>query len=240
MQIRGLTFLILLIVVCPPTSTSAQTSADETRLEELRQWIHAYTDWKQWADKWLGKRQPGVFGARDRREKPDTPDWLPDYCRTTAVIEGTFAAGCRLLDDWQDDRATALIRKQMLDARTQREAPARTRWWNNIHFDALWVTTQVPVTYGVVGIHATHKIRGRFQIFLAPGAILLNVPTPNGREWKPATDLGVSYRLLDFKCPGRHRVATLHVNIAKAWVVGNQESFVDSSVELAGLSVSFK
>lgn len=227
-------------MVSAPNSTSAQTSTDETRLAELREWIHAYTKWKEWADKWLGKREPGVFGARDRREKPDPPDWLADYCRTTPVIEGTFAAGCQLLDDWQDDRATALIRKQMLDARTQREAPTRTRWWNNIHFDALWVTTQVPVTYGVVGIHATHKINGRFQIFLAPGAILLNVPTPDGREWKPATDLGVSYQLLDFKFPGRHRVATLHVNLAKAWVVGNQESFVDSSVELAGLSVSFK
>ena len=133
-----------------------------------------------------------------------------------------------------------MIKEQILDERTRREAPTKTRWWSHIHFDALWLTTQIPATYGVIGIHATHKIAGRLQIFLAPGAMLLNVPTPNGREWKPATDLGISYQLFDFKFPGSGADATLHVNIAKAWMVGNHGSFIDSSVELAGLSVSFK
>jgi hypothetical protein len=240
MRSCGLTFLILSSLVCAPNSTSAQTSADETRQAELQDWVRAYKEWKAWADEWLGKRQPGWFGARDRKEKPDPPAWLSDYCRDSSLVQASFAEGCRLLADWRDDLATALIREQMQKQRTRGEATERTRWWNHIHFDALWLTTQVPVTYGVIGIHATHKIAGRFQIFLAPGAILLNIPTPNGREWKPATDLGVTYQLLDFKFPGRLEPASLHINIAKAWVVGNEGSFIDSSVELAGLSVSFK
>ena len=233
--------LIFLSLAIGGTWASAQTSADETRKAELQEWMRDYAEWKEWAEKWLGKSEPGWFGTRERRAKPSPPEWLAEYCRDTEVVDETFAAGCRLLADWRDDHAAALIREQILDERAVREAPTKTRWWNHIHFDALWLTTQVPATYGVIGIHATHRIAGRLQIFLAPGAMLLNVPTPSGkREWKPATDLGISYQLFDFKFPGNQADATLHLNVAKAWVVGNHGSFIDSSVELAGLSVSFK
>lgn len=234
--------LILVSLAITTNSILAQTKTPEdTRAAELQTWIRAYTEWKEWADQWRGKREPGWFGDRDRRAKPDPPAWLPEYCRVSDAIEGTFAEGCRLLTDWRDDHGTAIIREQIRDERAQREAPTKSRWWNRIHFDALWVTTQVPATYGVIGIHATHKISGRLQIFLAPGAMLLNVPAANGkREWRPATDLGISYQLLDFKFPVNGADATLHLNVAKAWVVGNHGSFIDSSVELAGLSVSFK
>ena len=178
LQIRWLSILILLSLAFTASQASAQPSLGDTRVAELQEWMRAYTEWKAWADKWRGKREPGWFGTRERKAKPDPPVWLPDYCRTSAVVEDPFAAGCRLLTDWRDDHATALIRAQIRGERADREAPARTRWWGHIHFDALWLTTQVPVTYGVIGIHATHKIAGRLQIFLAPGAMLLNVPTP--------------------------------------------------------------
>ena len=187
-------------------------------MDELRTWMRAYTEWKEWADKWRGKREPGWFGVRERRTKPDPPTWLPEYCRMSLEIENEFAAGCRLLKDWQTDHATALVQEQTREERARREQPATTRWWSHVHFDALWLTTQVPTTYGVIGIHASHKIAGRLHIFLAPGAMLLNVPTPSGaREWKPATDLGIGYQLSDFRFPGTQRAATLHLNIAKAW-----------------------
>ena len=233
--------LLALSMALAATPASARTPADEAQVAEVQQWVRAYTEWKKWADKWLGKREPGWFGTRERKAKPNPPDWLPEYCRSYEVVDGPFGEGCRLLADWREDHATSLVREQIADQRTQREAPTRTRWWSHVHFDALWLTTQVPATYGIIGIHATHRISGRLQVFLAPGAMLLNVPTPFGRrEWKPATDLGISYQLFDFAFPGNQRAATLHLNIAKAWIVGRQESFIDSSVELAGLSVSFK
>jgi hypothetical protein len=238
--------LALASVALTASPTCAQVTDDdpgvtEQRATELRAWMRAYTEWKEWADKWRGKREPGWFGTRERKVKPDPPVWLAGYCQSSLETEGDFAAGCRLLKDWQTDHATAMIQEQTRDERARREAPSRTRWWSNVHFDALWLTTQIPATYGVIGIHATHKISGRLHIFMAPGAMLLNIPTPSGnREWKPATDLGVSYQLSDFNFPGTKRVATLHLNVAKAWVVGNRGSFIDSSVELTGLSIAFK
>jgi hypothetical protein len=233
--------LTVLSLALPARFTSAQTpTADQPRVSELQEWIRAYTEWKDWADKWRGKVEPGLFGPRARKGKPDPPSWLSDYCRTSVVVEDAYAYGCRLLVDWQQNYGTAVIKEEILDERTRHETPTKTRWWGHVHLDALWLTTQIPVTYGVIGVHATHRIAGRLQIFLAPGAILLNMPTPNGREWTPATDLGISYQLFDFKFPGNQADATLHLNIAKAWVVGKRGSFIDSSVELAGLSVSFK
>jgi hypothetical protein len=202
--------------------------------------MRAYTEWKEWIDKWRGKSEPGFFGPRDRKPKPDPPAWLFDYCRFSPVAEGDFAVGCRLLTDWRDDYATAVIKKRILEERARREAPTKTKWWNHIHVDTLWLTPQFPASYGIIGIHATLKVAGRLQLFVAPGAMLLTMPAPDGtREWKPATDLGFSYRLYDFKFPGHQRTATLHLNLAKAWVVGKQGSLVDTSIDLAGLSFSF-
>jgi hypothetical protein len=222
----------------PPAEHAA--SAGKARLAELQEWMRAYTEWKEWIEKWRGKPEPGWFGVRERKAKPDPPVWLFDYCRNSAVLEAPFDAGCRLLTDWQEDYATAVIKKQMLDDRVQRESPTKTKWWSHIHVDALWLTPQVPTSYGIIGIHVTFKVAGRLQLFGAPGAMLLNVPTSDGRrEWKPATDLGFSYRLFDFKFPGSQRDATLHLNLAKAWIVGHGGPFFDTSVDLAGFSFSF-
>jgi hypothetical protein len=152
-----------------------------------------------------------------------------------------LADACRLLVDWRDDIATAQVRAQLRSERQAREASTRTTWWNHVHVDALWLTPNASVSYGVVGVHATLKVAGRWQVFVAPGAILLNVPTPRGgRAWQPATDLGFSYRLFDFRVPGGRRQNTLHLNLARAWLLGGADSFVSSSVDLAGFSVTFK
>jgi len=54
-------------------------------------------------------------------------------------------------------------------------------------------------TDAVVGMHASTTVKGRLQIFLMPGAMLLNLPARNGtRTWKSATDYGVGWRMVDF------------------------------------------
>ena len=226
----------------PLPTTAGIESGDQTRLTELQEWILAYTKWKEWSDKWRGKVEPGWFGPRARRTKPDPPVWLSDYCRSSQIAEGDLAVGCRLLTEYQYELATVLVKERLRDERAQREAPpTRTKWWNHIHVDALWMTTRIPASYGVIGIHATLHVAGRLHFFVAPGAMLLNMPTRDGsREWKPATDLGISYQLFDLKFPGYQRMATVHLNLAKAWVVGHRDSMVDTSVDLAGLSFSFK
>ena len=64
-------------------------------------------------------------------------------------------------------------------------------------------------------IHVAH----RRQVFVAPGVMLMRVPTPTGeQELQPATDWGVSYKLFNFNLPGVRRQGTLHVNLVRAWV----------------------
>jgi hypothetical protein len=50
----------------------------------------------------------------------------------------------------------------------------------------------------------------------------------------------MSYRLLDLRLPGSGRQTTLHLNLARAWILGGRESFVSSSVDLIGLSLTFR
>jgi len=228
-------------MIVPSIALAIEPPADQTqRMAAVQQWVREYTEWQEWEDHWRGRQEPGWFGARDRKPKPDPPAWLFGECRELADVEGTHADACRLLIAWRDDYATAQVRARLLAARTAYEAPTHTTWWNHVHVDALWLGPNASMSYGVVGIHVTLKLVGRWQVFVAPGAILLNVPTSRGRAWQPATDLGLSYRLIDLALPGSHRQATLHLNLAKAWLLGGSESFINSSVDLAGLSVTFK
>ena len=227
--------------IVPSISLPTEEPADQTqRMAALQQWVRAYTAWKEWDEQWHDKQEPGWFGPRQRRAKPDPPVWLFSECRGLADVEDPRADACRLLAAWQDDYATAQLRAKLISERSAQEAPTHTTWWNHIHIDALWMSPNGSLSYGVVGVHATLKVVGRWQMFVAPGAILLNIPTPDGaREWRPATDLGLSYRLMEVGLPGG-RQGTLHLNMAKAWLLGSSESFINSSVDLAGLSMTFK
>jgi hypothetical protein len=226
------------LVGIPSVSPSIGDSSElAQRMSELQQWVGDYTEWKTWDDRWRGRVQPGWFGPRERRRRPDPPAWLSDKCRDEVEVAGTVADACRLLVAWREDYAAEQVRAKIL---AQRDEASKTTWWRHVHVDALWVTPGASVSYGVVGIHVTLNVVGRWQIFVAPGAILLNVPTrQRTRAWQPATDLGISYRLIDLQLPGS-RQGTLHLNLARAWLLGGSDSFINSSVDLAGLSLTFK
>ena len=214
-----------------------------SRVRELETWTREFEKWQEWNSVWRNKKEPGWWKARERRQRPEPPSWLAAECRDVIVVDaGALAAGCRSLREWNDDDTTAQYRAQMATARTQQEAPTKTVWWEHVHLDALWPMAQTGSTvFGVLGVHATIDVAGRFQVFVAPGAILLNVPTSdNRREWRPATDYGIAYRFFDFTFPGVERRATLHFNFAKAWVMGGPSNVVKSSINLAGFSVTFK
>ena len=95
--------------------------------------------------------------------------------------------------------------------------------------------------YGVLGMHATTTVKGRFQIFVAPGAMLMNVPTTDGsRAWTVATTYGIAYRIGEFTIPGTTRRAYLHLNLVKAWLLSTGPNMPSSSTDFGGLSVTFK
>jgi len=89
-------------------------------------------------------------------------------------------------------------------------------------------------------VHATITVKGRFQLFVAPGAILLNLPNGRSRDWQPATDWGVAFRLTDFRFPGTGQWVSLHFNFAEAWLLTGQPAMAKSKIELAGFSFTFK
>jgi len=213
----------------------------EQRARELERWVDDYRRWKQWNAHWRNTREPGWLGTRDRQTRPDPPPWLADECRDSVVQEdGILAEACRLLTEWSEGEAIARLRQEIAAARTQKEAVHKTMWWEHVHFDALWPMMQLHGNvFGVIGMHATIEVAGRFQVFVAPGAILLNVPKDQfSREWRPATDWGIAYRVSDFTMPGTGRRASLHLNLARAWLMGGPGNLAKASIDLAGFSVT--
>jgi hypothetical protein len=213
------------------------------REAELKRWMEEFTDWQKWSAEWSNRRQPGLFtGFRDRPEKPTPPAWLAPRCETVIDETDPLIPACVLLAEWNEDRVAAQMRQARTAVVAKKEDTSRSIWWEHIHMDVLWPATQWNAgVYGVVGMHTATTIRGRLQIFLAPGAMLLNVPARNGsRVWKLATNYGFGYRLVDFTLPGG-RDAVLHLNLAKAWVISDVSDAVTSrSMDFAGFSITFK
>lgn len=224
----------------------AQSVADPTdaaRTVELQQWIDDFTDWQQWWAQWANRPEPGVWASsRKRRAKPAPPEWLAARCAEVFDPEPSLAGACDLLDQWRDDNVTAKLRGAQGAVVQKQEREPKTIWWEHLHVDLLWPATELRTSvFGVVGMHTAMTIKGRVQVFLAPGVMLLNVPALDGsRVWKVAANYGVGYRLFDFTFPGDRR-ASLHVNIAKSWLVSEpRDLLVARSVDFAGLSVTFK
>lgn len=216
----------------------------ERQLAEARTWVADYERWQRSeADRQSGKPQGWLFSRNERRERPDPPEWLATECADVVFEDDELMSkACRLWADWHDDLSVVQARQTAAAAVVQKEKPTNTIWWEHIHFDALWPMTQWRGSvFGVLGVHATVEVAGRFQVFVAPGAILLNLPTDRGsREWRPATDWGVAYRMFDFTFPGTERRASLHINLARAWVMSGPSNVFQSSIDLAGFSVTLK
>jgi hypothetical protein len=219
------------------------SAPDLARDAELTRWMDEFARWQTWSAEWRNRRERGWFsGFRERRVKPAPPAWLPSQCEITIDIASALSQACTLLAEWSEDPDTTQVRRMRAAAMTQGEEPTKTVWWEHVHLDVLWPAMQWRAsTYGVVGTHVTANVKGRLQVFLAPGAMFLNVPTSNGgRAWKVATNYGIGYSLFDFTFPGNRR-ATLNVNLAKAWLLSDKADLVSrSSVDFVGFSMTFK
>ena len=214
------------------------------RRVELRRWIERFSAWQEWSEQWRGRRQPGWFtGFRQRADKPEPPAWLAARCEAVFDDADPLRQACVLLAAWREDGAPAQqIRQVRVTAISEREEPPKTTWWENVHVDLMWPALQAQAgIYGVLGTHITTEVGGRLQVFTAPGAMLLNVPSRNGgRVWKVAANYGIGYRLMDFSLPGG-RPAELHLNLAKMWLVSDAtELAVGRTIDVIGFSVTFK
>ena len=213
------------------------------RLAELQQWMDDFEEWQDWSVRWRGQREPGWFtGYRGRREKPSPPAWLPSQCEAVFDDEEPWATACGFLAAWREPDAPAQVRQQRTAVVTRQEREPNTVWWEHVHLDLLWPAVQWQHSiYGVIGMHVATQVAGRFQVFTAPGVILLNLPARNGtRVWKVAGNYGIGYRLFDFRFPGG-RPAELHLNLAKTYIFSGTSDLVSGkTTDFIGFSVTFK
>jgi hypothetical protein len=209
----------------------------------LVQWMEQYAAWREWWSQWANRPQPGwLASSRPRREKPAPPIWLSERCAGVFAETDPLAPACAVLAEWRQPAAATITRKTRTMAVQVNEDHAGKTWWEHIHVDLLWPATQVREhMYGVVGMHPALNVRGRLQVFLAPGVMLMNLPSSDGkRAWKVAANYGIGYRLADFTFPGG-RPATLNVNIAKSWLVSDTaDLLVSRNHDFAGFSITFK
>jgi hypothetical protein len=224
----------------------AQT-ADENRASgrdtELQAWMTAFTEWQQWWAQWANRPEPGLLSAsRPRQAKPAPPEWLADECDAVFDPADRLARACDLLDQWREDNVTARTRALQGTLTRKAEAEPKSIWWEYVHVDLVWPATELRHSvYGVIGMHTAMTLKGRVQLFLAPGVMLLNLPAIDGsRMWKVAANYGIGYRLFDFNFPGGRR-ASLHVNAAKSYLLTEpRDALVSRSLDFAGFSISFK
>lgn len=211
------------------------------REDELKQWVHDFSEWKNWAARWGNRREPSLFsGWRERRPRPNPPAWLFERCSDFEQT-GPLVVGCTLLAEWGTDYATAQAATARVAGSLSQEDDHRLTWWEHVHMDMLWPAMQAGASlYGVLGMHVTTAVRGRLQVFVAPGVMMLNVPTRSGaRAWKAAANYGIAYSLFDFRFPG-NRQAQLHVNLAKAWLLDAGPDVTTKSTDFVGFSMTFK
>jgi hypothetical protein len=213
-------------------------------LDALRRWTREYAEWHAWFLQWRSRPEPGLFmSARARRPAPVPPSWLGDACAGAHVDAGPIVDACRAFAEWNSRNEPAqLLAEQAVQAHAQREAPARTLWWERIHVDGLWpMTRSGSSAIGVAGMHSTMQVGERMQVFLAPGLIMMRVPTLQGQmTWSPATDWGFSYRLTDFRLPGMRRASSLHLNFVRVWLLGQHAIVPPGEMYLAGCSITFR
>jgi hypothetical protein len=217
------------LVVEPSTLILSQE-----HLQELDQWVTDFVAWQKWADRWLNRRQPGLWSYRiERNEKPDPPVWLSDVC---GLLGGDteFVRPCELLAVWRDDVVVGKTRHVAATGSIQHETQPKTAWWQHLHVDGLWSATQSNLTpFGLFGTHYTINVEGRLQIFAAPGLLLVSVPSLHGnRELLPATDWGISYRLFNV------RQHTVHFNLVHAWLLSQRADLINPNLTMVGLSLT--
>lgn len=228
-------------IALPAHTFPAETPSQQ--LATLVRWTREYDEWKTWFVKWRGRIEPGWFTAKQRRQAPVPPAWLPDACTSLVDDSGPLAEACRAWNEWiHDTDGVGLLKQQAAQTQQSHETVEKTIWWEHVHVDAFWPMTQSGSSaFGVAGMHTTLHVTKRLQVFLTPGAILMRLPAVNGgRTWSAATDWGFSYALLDFRMPGMDRPSTLHVNMARVWLLGGDQITMPGELYLAGFSITFK
>jgi hypothetical protein len=241
-----------LTLLIPSTALWAQTAAPEPipqpdldeRYAELTHWLAAYHEWEAWTLKWGNKVAYNAAGGmiKKRPVRPQPPEWLWEDCRVLLAADGKLGEACQVLANW-DDLSPLILNRSHVGGMTATDVPVKSSFLQRIHLSGGWVPAQMPApkVYLVAGMQVGIVEVGRATLpAIGVGLIALNDGS-GGYEWKPATVIGIGYRLASFPFPAVKRQANLHVNIARATIHGMRSMPVgiDPSQNLVGFSLTF-
>ena len=245
--------VVAILLVCSSHSWAQDTALSQQQLderyEELVVWLKKYKAWEDWVAVNGNRPALNVFGAVDsnRMERPEPPAWLSEDCERLIGRDGKLGQACEILRNWhglaehleQARRDPAVT----TTAGVVNDRVVKSSFWRRVHLTGLWAPGQIPPPpmFGVVGMQMGVVEIGRVT-FPALGVMLVTLTDAEGeREWKPATNISVSFRLHNFEL--HEHTAILHFNVSRLNIhaVGSLGSTdLPLNLNFVGLSLSFK
>lgn len=247
-------FVLLLLlftpVVCVGQTASGQPIVPDqdvldARYQELVAWLEEYEAWEAWVLRWGNKVAYNSAGGiiKKRPLRPEPPDWLWEDCRTLLVTDGKLGTACEILDRWDNLTQLIISRRNIGGFISQTDIQPKSSFLQRVHLTAGWVPAQLPApkVYLVAGMQVGIVEVGRATLPAIGVGLMAIADGEGGYEWKPATVLGIGYRLKKFPFPWIDREASLHINVARATVhgVSNVPLGFDPSQNLIGFSLTF-
>jgi len=235
--------------VCWAQPASLGEQELEQRHVELEHWLEQYRHWERWIAVNGNRPAQSLLGhpKSERMQRPEPPAWLNEECSTLIGYEGLLAEACDILDQWRGlaNHLDRLGRNpRLVTAGTVvNDKVVKSSFWQRVHLTGLWTPGQVPPPplYGVVGMQIGVVELGRVTV-PAVGVMLVTLTGADGkREWKPATTISVSFRLVNLNLRGT--TASLHFNVSRLTISGIERvgpASIPVDGNFVGLSVSFK
>lgn len=249
MRSFSLAFSFALLLAAPSVCVAqdpvrSPDTADVQRYEELVRWLAEYEQWEQWILKWGNRVAYNSAGGliKNRPERPEPPEWLAADCAQSLTTDGTLGAACQILARW-DGISQLILQQRHLGGLATTDVERKTSFLQRIHLSGGWVPAQLPApkVFLVAGMQIGIVEVGRATLPSVGVGVMAIADGEGGYEWKPATVIGIGYRLASFAFPWVNREANLHINIARATIHGVSHVPIgfDPSQNLIGFSLTF-
>lgn len=217
----------------------------DARHAELLSWLEAYRRWEAWILEWGNRVAYNAAGGlvTNRPDRPEPPNWVWQDCASLLDADGALGEACAILAHWDDLVPYILSRRHVGGLASPTDLEERSSFLRRIHLTGGWVPAQLPAPdiYLAIGMQVGVVELGRLTL-PAIGVGLMAMANQNGGyDWKPATVIGVGYRLSSFAFPWVRRQASLHANLARVTIHGVRTLPVgiDPSQNFIGLSLTF-
>jgi hypothetical protein len=239
-------FLAPAVCLAQASTTPPAETVLQERHDELLVWLDSYKQWEQWILKWGNKIAHNSAGGivKTRPARPEPPVWLWADCSSVLSADGALDEACQILARWESVSELLLRQNYMGGSGLQAtDVEPKSSFLQRVHLSGGWVPAQLPApkVYLVAGMQVGIVEVGRATLPAVGVGVMAVADGNGGYEWKPATVIGIGYRLASFGFPWINREANLHINIARATIHGVKSMPIglDPSQNLIGFSLTF-